>query len=419
MEFICKTQVTTKTAKLAFRFIRKKVGKKYLERGCFRTIQTSNNHFHNLYQNENLYWCNLQTSITYCKDLNSVADLVTKGRKIKKPYHVLSADYGQGETIVTMSTFEISETTPTTEVVKSGGTSRTLIVCAADQVMESRDAAHLILVQKLKLPQFSHMTVLVLDLKMVCLVTGLSGGLPTYGCPYCLGRRTQKQYVVDGRKKIRHEFPSGPLRSHASNFNSYTEWIESGANEKRLNQYFNVKNEPVQLVSSEKVATPFLNYLPPEPLHHLLGVVNDIMERVLTVQFGQPFQEFRDIYKIKAENMVGGKYNGPNCKKLLGFLDELAAFLGPDAEPVVDYLNAFKAMYDMYVARDLDPSYSVIIQTWRSQFDQMSELFNLSMTNKTHNLYYHLEDYINNTKGTLHMVSGEGVESTHAKYRKV
>ena len=117
--------------------------------------------------------------------------------------------------------------------------------------------------------------------------------------------------------------------------------------------------------------------------------------------------------------MIGGKYNGPACKRVLNFLDGLEPLLGPDGQPVLDYLRSFKALYDMYVARELDQSYTVIIQTWRSMFDEMSGKLNLSMTNKVHNLYYHLEDFINHKKETLHMVSGEGVESTHAKYRKV
>ena len=52
--------------------------------------------------------------------------------------------------------------------------------------------------------------------------------------------------------------------------------------------------------------------------------------------------------------MIGGKFNGPNCKRLLYFLDELEPFLGPDGEPVLEYLRGFKAMY---AARDLDPGY--------------------------------------------------------------
>ena len=147
-------------------------------------------------------------------------------------------------------------------------------------------------------------------------------------------------------------------------------------------------------------------------------MVNDVLE-LLEERFTQPFQEFRDYFKIKAEGMIGGKFNGPACKRVLCSLDGLEPLLGPDGKPVLDYLRSFKDMYDMYVATELDQSYSVVIQTWRSMFDEMSTKFNLSMTNKVHNLYYHLEDYINYKKETLHMVSGEGVESTHAKYRKV
>ena len=82
-----------------------------------------------------------------------------------------------------MSTYETSETSIYTEdEIKSGGTSQTLIVCATDQVTE------LILVDKLKLPMFRYMTVLVLDLKMVSIITGLSEATPAHGCPYCLSR---------------------------------------------------------------------------------------------------------------------------------------------------------------------------------------------------------------------------------------
>ena len=86
----------------------------------------------------------------------------------------------------------------------------------------------------------------------------LSEVLPTYGCPYCLGRRHQKHYSVRGQRKIRHEFPPGQLRINSSNLTSYSEWIESGANEKRLNQFFNVKNEPVQFLSSDKLTMAYL-----------------------------------------------------------------------------------------------------------------------------------------------------------------
>ena len=139
------------------------------------------------------------------------------------------------------------------------------------------------------------------------------------------------------------------------------------------------------------------------------GLVNDMMS-ILQTMFPVALEEFCSRYSIKAEGMAGGQFNGLNCKRVLEFLEDLGLLLGPSGDGCVKYLQALKDVHHLCVQKELNPNFQLIIDCWKKEFDQMQSKHNMSMTLKSHNWYWHLQEFL---------ASAEGVEATHSKYKTV
>ena len=145
-----------------------------------------------------------ETVITYVKDLTHFMNIVVEGRIIKSPRVSIACDFGQDALIATMLIFDLEDLKNNNDdPLLAGGTERTLIIGAADQVPESTFSANLLLNKKLCLQKFKPLHNFIADLKFVSIVLGLSRGQPTHSCPYCIGRRTRTSFVDStGKKKF-------------------------------------------------------------------------------------------------------------------------------------------------------------------------------------------------------------------------
>lgn len=146
--------------------------------------------------------------------------------------------------------------------------------------------------------------------------------------------------------------------------------------------------------------------------------MNDVI-MMLHEKFPQAMTEFCTSFGIRAEGMCGGQYNGPNCRRVLEFVDQLDLYLGEGGEDFITYLRSVKELYQVCVSKILVPNFQEVIERWKMAFDQMHNLHHLSMTVKAHNFYHHLETFFSHTGQSLHFASAEGIEASHSKYKTV
>ena len=244
--------------------------------GVVRSLKTKTyKRFEDLYMTEKMTNDGKETVVTYVKDLTHFMNIVVEGRGIKSPRVAVSCDFGQDALIATISVFDINDLENNSDdPMSAGGTERTLIIGAADQVPESTFSANLLLNSKLSLHKFVHLHNFIADLKFVSILSGLARGQPTNGCPYCIGRRVRTPFVdSSGKKRFKFRFETGTLRSFQSNMEDYVLYREEIANRvsaKSMRSH-NINSEPVELLPPEKHDIPSLFFITPEPLHHLLG----------------------------------------------------------------------------------------------------------------------------------------------------
>ena len=130
--------------------------------------------------------------------------------------------------------------------------------------------------------------------------------------------------------------------------------MEAGSNEKKLIKHNNVKYKPIAVLPPGDLANPYLLYLPPEPLHILLGVMNDVLSD-LEVRFPAQMKTFCERFHILRGNMIGGAFNGPSVKAVLqeAALLDLAQLLGAQGEDHVEYLYTIRELHSYRSGRGL------------------------------------------------------------------
>ena len=397
--------------------MRSSLGKKFIEKGTSTDIKKIYQNFSQLYITEKFSFNGKDTVVTYVDCLDDIIDIIRNSRGLRRPWVMIGADLGQNELLIVLSVVD-QDNSEDSEDKKAVGAARSLIIGAADCVTESTESIKFLLIEKLKLDKLKSEFVLCLDLKMVAIVTGLSDGLPKFGCPYCVSCRDR---VSSARRKYKFWFREGvELRSHESNLVSFTMFqLEAGGNEKKLIKYNNVKNDPIAVLPPGDLAKPYLLYLPPEPLHLLLGVMNDVLGD-LEKRFPAEMKSFCETFHILQGDMIGGAFNGPAVKAVLQepALVALAQLLGVEGEDHVEYLHTVRELHILFASRSLSQNYPTIINNWKSSFRNMYENYDLSMTLKDHILYEHLEWYFTQTGLSLYFSSAEGTEATHSRFRK-
>ena len=275
LNFILKSNITIKDARKIFTFFAKRIGKQLFQKGSIKSISKARQNFSSLFISEKLQWAGKETIVTTVRSLEELASLLQTGRKVLKPFYSIGVDSGQNCLLATITQYETGPHQPhqEQETRKEGGTNRVLVIAAIDQVEESRQSAQFLLIEKLKVNQFESLGYIVCDLKFVGIVTGLCNGLPSYGCPYCLGKRQRVHYDRKDRSKFKIWWPAGELRSYVSNLEDHAKFCLGAS----VDDHHNVVTQPVELLPTAKLNTPYLYYIPPEPLHHFLGKIINIL----------------------------------------------------------------------------------------------------------------------------------------------
>ena len=137
----------------------------------------------------------------------------------------------------------------------------------------------------------------------------------------------------------------------------------------------------------------------------------------------------------------GGCYAGPSIKKILRkTLDDLEQMLPPEyGKPATEFLRATSQAYELCMAKNVPSPDSTkpIFDEFRRTFLVLKNLLSLSATLKVHiisgewssiklhinNTFFlfvdHTQEYFRMTGRTFRHTSGEYVETTHSKLRKM
>ena len=149
--------------------------------------------------------------------------------------------------------------------MKDGGTNQTQLLVQWTKSKNQFSPSSSI--DRLKLNQFRSLGYLVLNLKMVILVTRLPQGLANYRCPYCWGKLERISLGVT--RKFKFDWPAGPLQSFLANLEDHGKFCLGAS----LDESHAVNSMPLKLLPDTRIGLPYLYNITLEPLHHLQGKI--------------------------------------------------------------------------------------------------------------------------------------------------
>ena len=118
----------------------------------------------------------------------------------------------------------------------------------------------------------------------------------------------------------------------------------------------------------------------------------------------------------------GGQFNGPSIKYILQehILKDLESTLPSTSGALeyTDYLRSIREVHSMCTAKNLDPNYKSIIETFSNNFHELFLEDKLNMTLKIHVIIHHYPTYFEKTGTTMKYTNGEFTESCHSSLRK-
>ena len=101
----------------------------------------------------------------------------------------------------------------------------------------------------------------------------------------------------------------------------------------------NYKNVIHECILRESFETEVLDVIPPPELHLYEHIVTKIADIITT---DKNVEQFFSQHTITRHGYNGGGYDGPNSKKILGLLDEMAKIIQVNFQPCILVLRKFK-----------------------------------------------------------------------------
>ena len=252
------------------------------------------------------------------------------------------------------------------------------------------------------------------DIKMIRIMLGLSGGNPTYGCPYCLAKR------IDSTG----EWTDAENRTLGDCKESHRQFLAAGGKKKDVNQYYNCVRAPIDIFTEEDDTWTLALYPPPVLHIVLLGGPNDLF-RVLRKKYSVQFAAFQKEFGFERSEGRGGQYNGVTIREILKtdrVLEYLRTWQGvPDnvRKAVVEYLKATWNVYLVSMKKDVDENHPQVFQVYQEKFLAVRRvLTDVSHTPKVHCVTDHMSQYMENCQTTFSWTSDEFIESLHSQLRK-
>ena len=178
--------------------------------------------------------------------------------------------------------------------LKSSGGKRSLVLLSCDGAIENYENMKK-LFALLDLANCGEPFRFTTDIKLLRIMLGLSGGKPTYGCPYCTGKLIRGVYVKGLNRTL------GFCKVTADKY------AAAGSIKKDANKFFNCIKTPINIMSGEDDSW-ILGLYPPPILHTvLLGGPNDLLMAVRK-KYPAEFGQFVTRFGFERSEGKGGRY---------------------------------------------------------------------------------------------------------------
>ena len=302
-----------------------------------------------------------------------------------------------------LSESSASSSSASTSDFKESSANRTIVLACVAGIPESHENLKII-VDKLKINDFSHPFKIVSDFKLINMMNGLQSGSSTYPCPY---GKCKKPNKTSGWIKGEDRTVKGTTLDN-ENYKVNGKEIRNNCK-----FYFNVEKEPlVKPNSDEKI----VDLYPPPPLHLIrLGALNkvygELSEKI-------DLNEFEQSIGIIKSGYHSGVFEGNECAKILKNFDKLETIVmesDKELEPFLKVIWFTKLLDEQVNKSEYEEEVHEVIEGFSDAYGILTEKFNVSVTNKVHVIVDHLSDYLSSNKTTLRKTTDQTIECTHSK----
>ena len=313
---------------------------------------------------------------------------------------MIGVDGGKGRLIVTLT---ISNDNSPKPKIKNTAAKKTTVLACVSGIPENYENMAII-VDKLKLNQFSKDIKMVADLKLINILNGLQSSSSTYPCAY---GKCKKPTKLSGWVK-------GEDRTIQNILIDQESWETStNKNRSQLKNFFNAESKPLITSQPEKRV---MDIFPPPPLHLVkLGALNKVYGELGKLVDLEPFEKSINIVK---STYHGGNFEGNECGKILNNITKLEEHVKACDTKYLPFINViwFLRLIDNIVnLPKLEPGYKEVIESFKDSYKILELEFNVSVTNKVHIITDHLAEYMERNEATLLKTTDQTVECTHSK----
>ena len=320
---------------------------------------------------------------------------------------------GQGKFVISLNVFDDDNPAGRDDSgLMASGNKRTLILLVCDGAVENHYNVKK-LFALLNLANVGEPYRFTTDIKMIRIMLGLSGGKPTYGCPYCLARKLEST----------GEWTVGDNRTFGGCKEEHNKFVAAGGVKKDVSKFYNCVEAPMDIFSAEEDTWTLALYPPPVLHTVLLGGPNDLF-KALRLKYSVQFAAFQKEFGFERSEGRGGQYNGVTIREILSsekVLEYLRTWRDvPDnvRKAVVEYLRATWAVYLVSMKKEFGLGDEKIFKTFREKFLAVRKIMKVSHTVKIHIVINHMSEYMENCRTTFAWTSDEFIELLHSKLRK-
>ena len=250
------------------------------------------------------------------------------------------------------------------------------------------------------------------DLKMIHICCGIGTSSSRHRCPYCEIANVKGQWGVFSPTGEFIKDAEARLRTYSQDLEHFQGFCEGGS--KNAMSYMNVIALP--LIGEDRPDEPTLLVTPPPQLHLFL-LVNHILQGLL--------KEWPDLENwLAKKSLVFAPYHGTTlegneCSRLLTYLDELDSVVPGHLRQFVKVLERFQLVVNSCFRYTVLPSYKDDIRKMRSAYRVLEEHFGISISNKLHIVFSHVETFLDLTGKGLGEFGEQSLETSHSAFAKV
>ena len=242
------------------------------------------------------------------------------------------------------------------------------------------------------------------DLKAINILLGLMSCSSVCGCCYCQAKRNSDEWMGGGAR----------LRSVGS-LNESLQKFESAGRErdKAKDVSYNVVESSLLFDDDDLPSTLVLEKCPPPSLHLKLSLNHILVE---LSKAWPPLLDWLKTKHIVLEPYHGHTLEGNECNKVLQNLKSLADVLPSHFSDFLFTLESFRDVISSCFGFVLDPYFKDVLSRFKYNFLLLHKKFKVSVTNKIHIIFTHVEEFCDLTGKALGEFSEQETENAHTAF---